>query len=955
MTYRKKMIEVALPLEEINIAAAREKSIRHGHPSTLHLWWARRPLASCRAVIFTSIIDDPDQEGVPVALLERIDRLPIPVKYQPEWESLSEGGRRRKKLFGFIEQLVQWENSNDPDTLQTAHELIHAATGGNPPPLLDPFAGGGSIPLEAQRLGLEAHASDLNPVAVLINKAMIEIPPKFAGQPPVNPEAQAAGGKSLQSWRGAQGLAEDVRYYGKWMRDEAEKRIGHLYPKAKLPQEYGGGEATVIAWIWARTVPSPNPAARGAHVPLVRSFALSTKAGKEAWVEPVVDAETMTYQFEVRTTATHLGGGPREATIGRQGGGCLLTGTPMDFKYVREQAQAGKMGVRLMAIVAESRGRRIYIAPTKAQEETARTYPSWKPEGVLPTKHRNFQTPAYGMPNLSDLFTSRQLVALSTFSELVGEAREKVKAAIKDTREEVTKDYADAIVTYLGFAVDKMTDTNSQVCSWQNDPPRLRSTFSRQALPMTWDFAEANIFGDAAGDFQRCIGSVCEVLNKHLPQGPGFASQKDAITHGEGNRQFLIACDPPYYDNISYATLSDYFYVWLRHALAAVYPELFGTLLTPKAPELISDPSRQGTKEGAKKFFEDGMRRVFSRMCDTAHPDYPITVIYAFKQSESEGKDEDGDTRTTASSTGWETMLDALIGSGHQITGTWPMRTEMASRIVGNGSNALASSIALVCRPRRGDAPTVTRREFQSILRAELPQAVRALQEGNIAPVDLAQSAIGPGMAVFSRYTAVLEASGKPMTVRTALQVINQVLAEVMEEQEGWYDEQTRWAVAWFSQFGFAEGAYGTAETLATAKNVAVAGLVESGILASGSGKVKLIARDALLTHYDPAKDEKVTIWEITQYLARELDERGLLHTGQLLKRFRETHPEVEAERARDLSYRLFAICDAKKWSQEARPYNALVANWGDIETESQSAAVLAPVVGGLFGDGEGA
>lgn len=953
--YRKKMIEVALPLEEINIAAAREKSIRHGHPSTLHLWWARRPLASCRAVIFASIIDDPDQEGVPAALLERIDLLPIPVKYQPEWESLSEGGQRRKKVFGFIEQLVQWENSNDPDTLQTAHELIHAATGGNPPPLLDPFAGGGSIPLEAQRLGLEAHASDLNPVAVLINKAMIEIPPKFAGQPPVNPEAQAAGGKSLTSWRGAQGLAEDVRYYGKWMRDEAEKRIGYLYPKAKLPLEYGGGEATVIAWIWARTVVSPNPAAHGAHVPLIRSFALSTKKGKEAWVEPVADTETMTYRFEVRTSATHPGGAPRGATIGRKGGVCLLTGVPMDLKYVRAQGQAGKMKSRLMAVVAEGKTGRIYITPTEEDERIAEeAVPSWKPDGELPKNPRDFKTPNYGMTHWAELFTARQLTALSTFSSLVKTTQEKVKADADILQLKNSQSYADAVATYLVMAIDKCADYHCTIASWASGGEFIRGTFARQAIVMTWDFAECNIFSHSTANWTGTTDWVVNVIER-LPTTPGgHVQQKDATFHG-GDKPYLITTDPPYYDNISYASLSDFFYVWLRHTLADIYPDLFETLLTPKGPELIAEPSRQGGKEASKHFFEVGMRRVFGRMCETAHPDFPVTVIYAFKQAESDGEDIGDDANhgsEAATSTGWETMLDALIGSGHQITGTWPMRTERPGKITA-AMNVLASSIALVCRPRHETAPTVTRREFQSILRAELPQAVRALQEGNIAPVDLAQSAIGPGMAVFSRYAAVLEASGKPMTVRTALQVINQVLAEVMEEQEGWYDEQTRWAVAWFSQFGFTEGPYGTAETLATAKNVAVAGLVESGVLASGAGKVKLISRDALPQNYDPAKDERVTVWEITQYLARELDGRGLLHAGQLLKRFRESHPEVEPERARDLSYRLFAICDAKKWSAEARPYNALVATWGDIETESQSTAVLAPVVGGLFGEGD--
>jgi len=974
VTYRKKLIEVALPLEEINVAAAREKSIRHGHPSTLHLWWARRPLASCRAVLFASIIDDPDQEGVPQPLLARIDRLPIPHQYRPEWEGLSEGERRRKKLFGFIAGLVQWENSNDADTLQTAHELIHAATGGNPPPFLDPFAGGGSIPLEAQRLGLEAHASDLNPVAVLINKAMIEIPPKFAGQPPVNPSARGAGGKDLQSWRGAQGLAEDVRYYGKWMRDEAEKRIGHLYPKAQLPKEYGGGEATVIAWIWARTVASPNPAARGAHVPLVRSFALSTKKGKEAWVEPVVDAQTMTYRFTVQTAKDHAVGTPRAATIGKKGGVCLLTGAPMDLKYVRAEAMAGRMGARLMAVVAEGQRGRIYLAPTEEHEQIALSaVPTWKPDGELVKNSRHMTPTVYGMTQWADLFTARQLTALSTFSELVGAAREKVRcdaveawargqvADEDDTGEPCgesgwfASDYADAVMTYLAFPISKQADRNCSLVSWASAREHVRNVFARQALPITWDYSETNPFCDSSGNFMGGIESVYQALNQIVAKPQGHVQQQDAASHGENGRRFLLVTDPPYYDNVPYADLSDFFYVWLRHTLGDTYPDLFGTLLTPKGPELIADPFRHGGKDASRQFFEQGMGRVFARMCETAHPDYPLTVIYAFKQSESEdgddAPDEDGNTGTATASTGWETMLEALIGAGHQITGTWPMRTELARRIRGQGSNALASSIALVCRPRPDIAATITRPEFQRVLKRELPPALRNLQSGNVAPVDLAQSAIGPGMAVFSRYKAVLEASGKPMTVRTALQIINQVLDETLAEQEGWYDEPTRWATRWFAQHGFAEGLYGTAETLATATAVAVSGLAQDGIVRSGGGKVKLLSRDELPDDYDPAKDERVTVWEVTQHLAHALDQKGIEAAGRLMARFRNAHPDHEVERARDLAYRLFALCEAKKWAQEARPYNALVASWTDIEAASQEPGAGAQVIeGGLFG-----
>ena len=971
-TYRKKLIEVALPLEEINIAAAREKSIRHGHPSTLHLWWARRPLASCRAVLFASIIDDPDQDGVPQPLLDRIDTLPLDLKYRPaiaeakiaagdEAAHDAQVMERRYKLFTFIEQLVQWANSNDADTLQTAQELIHAATNGNPPPVLDPFAGGGSIPLEAQRLGLEAHASDLNPVAVLINKAQIEIPPKFAGQPPVNPDARSAN-KELKSWTGAQGLADDVRYYGKWMRDEAEKRIGHLYPKAQLPNAYGGGEATVIAWIWARTVASPNPQARGAHVPLVRSFALSTKAGKEAWVEPVVDTETMTYRFVVRTKADTPHGKPREATIGKRGGTCLLTNAPMDLKYVRAEAQAGRMGARLMAVVAEGQRGRIYLAPTDEQEQIAfSAVPTWKPDGLLPKNPRDFKTPLYGMTMWADLFTARQLTALSTFAELVGEARQKVASDVQSANGSDPHEYADAVATYLGFGVSRMADINNCLCMWENTKTQVRHLFTKQSISMMWDFAENNVFNMAAGDFVISLGSLLKVLERFpcvsasLPflERRRRVKQQDALEHGDDGKKYLIATDPPYYDNISYAALSDFFYVWLRHTLADIYPQLFGTIATPKTAELIADPYRHGGKDGAKKHFEDGMRHLFRRICETASREYPVTIVYAFKQSETESGDDgeaDNGNATATASTGWETFLSALVEEGFQVTGTWPMRTEMANRMIGAGSNALASSIALVCRPRPDTAKTITRREFQSLLRSEVALSIRALQSGNIAPVDLQQSAIGPGMAVFSRFAQVLEASGKPMTVRTALQDINRTLDAVIES--GDFDSATNWAIAWFGQYAFNEAPYGSAETLATAKAVSISGLVADGIIKSGGGKAKLLSRDELSGDYDPRKDDRVTVWEATQYLTRALDKHGTLVAGQVLRAFREAHPDLEIERARDLAYRLFALCDTKKWAGEARPYNALVLSWGDIEIASQEKGLDTVIEGGLFADG---
>jgi putative DNA methylase len=993
MTYRKKLIEVALPLEEINVASAREKSIRHGHPSTLHLWWARRPLATCRAVLFASIIDDPGEEGAPEALLTAIDELPLAQKYRhlADEEPVDDEGnelpaeladrekvvrKRRYRLFTFIERLVQWENSNDEMTLRTARDLILAATDGNPPPVMDPFCGGGTIPLEAQRLGLEAHASDLNPVAVLITKAMIELPPKFTSQPPVNPEAKKNG---LGAWTGAQGLAEDVRFYSRWMRDEAERCIGHLYPKYRVApnlaqdrpdlNSYVDQDLTVIAWLWGRTAKCPNPAC-GADVPLVRSFALSTKKGSEAWVETVPKRnQVLGVDFAVRV-------GQPDETERRviEAGTCVVvdrdvSGQPLKkLKKIKatflcptckqgvlkgdaidDQANSVGLGIQPLAVVAEGKRGRLYLPFDAAQEmafvNVAEAF-AGLPEGSLPTEAcrgtfaSNAQGRIYGFKQFKDYFTNRQLVALATFNNLVKHAQERVlsdaRAAGLSTDQAAA--YADAVTTYLGLSVSKLTDIASTVCSWHSGAAhqKIRATFSRQAIPMTWDFAEGNPFSTSSGNYLKQAALISEVLDHSVPAAvqSGFGEQADATRLIQPSA--IRTSDPPYFDNIGYADLSDFFYVWLRRSLGDVYPNLFSTMLTPKHAELIATPHRhEGSREKATEFFEHGLHEAFARMRENALSEFPTTIYYAFKQAETEGDEETGGTETA--STGWESMLQGLLDAGFLVNGTWPTRTELANRMIASGTNALASCIVLVCRPREANAPKATRREFLGALRQELRPAIVKLTQGNVAPVDLAQAAIGPGMAVFSRYAAVLEADGKPMRVRTALALINQSLDEALGGQEGWYDPETRWAVTWFGQRGFTEGPYGEATLLATAKDTAVEAMRDAGILRSGGGKVKLLSREELPSDYDPATDRRVAIWETTQYLARALDKEGEAGAARMMRRFRDSQPQLDVDRARELAYRLYAICDSKRQAQEARIYNALVLSWTDIDTVSQS------------------
>lgn len=939
----KKLIEVALPLEEINKAAAREKSIRHGHPSTLHQWWARRPLAACRAVLFASIVDDPSSH---------------PELYPTEDLQVAE----RERLFNIIRKLVKWESTNDEVILNEARVEILRSTGGNPPPVLDPFCGGGSIPLEAQRLGLEAHGSDLNPVAVLITKALIEIPPKFAGMAPVNPKSRDKIGASL-NWHRAQGLSEDVRYYGMWMRDEAWKRIGRLYPKVHLSQEQGG-EATVIAWLWARTVTCPNPAC-GAQMPLMRTFALSTKKGKQTWVEPVTDHTQVPpiVHFRLRTgTLTS----DMQRTV--EAGSCFVSGrtkVKATFRcvccgtgiakgeYIDTEANQDRVHQMPIALVAEGQNGRTYIPFDSIQSEASAEavdflkQPSYQgktpSEPARGTFASNAQGRIYGFRVFGDYFTARQLCALITFSDLVNEVRDRVRrdcedagflddsVALNDGGASATA-YADAIATYLAFAVDKGANLWSSLCSWMSDRGAMRETFARQAIPMVWDFAEANPFSSAGGNFSMFVERVADAIVAAPANSPGTSRQVDAAVSSSEILSPLICTDPPYYDNIGYADLSDYFYVWLRRSLALIYPNLFSTLLTPKSAELIATPYRfDGSKECAQQFFENGLGSAFQQMRDAACSAYPVTIFYAFKQAET---DADVDREEVAvagatASTGWETMLSGLLRAGFAITGTWPVRTEGEGRILARGTNALASSIVLVCRPRIDDASVVERREFRNALRDELEDALRKLQHGNIAPVDLAQAAIGPGMAIFSRYRQVLEPDGTPMRVRTALHLINQALDDVLAEQEGDYDPETRWAVAWYEQYGMDDGPFGSAETLSRAKDASVDGLVASGIVKAGQGKVRLLRRDELPSAWDPTTDKRLTVWEAAQYLIRTLENDGEDAAAALLAR---CGPQGDV--ARELAYRLYVVSERKGWTQEAFSYNGLVIAWPDLTTK---------------------
>lgn len=947
-TYKKKLIEVAMPLEAINAASSREKSIRHGHPSTLHLWWARRPLAACRAVLFAQLVDDPS-EHVDTLLADEKTRAAAEAELEKQlrgWEE-RQGARsedavavpkptleevvadlERKRLFAIIEELVKWENSTNEEVLERARAEILRSCDGVLPSVYDPFSGGGSIPLEAQRLGLPAYGSDLNPVAVMIGKAMIEIPPKFRGNDPIHPSMPGRN-----HYRNAEGLAEDVKYYGEWMRERAFERIGHLYPQVDLPKEYGGGKGTVIAWIWSRTVPSPDPAFSDVQVPIASSFLLSSKAGKEAWVEPIVDkaANTLSYRIRHGGTKEEISAAKAGTKAGRGANfRCIMSDSAITMKHVTSAGKAGDMGQTIMAIVVEGKGGRIYLAPNDEHVIAAMSaVPDWQPEALMPENPRWFSPPAYGMESFGDLFTDRQLVALNTFSDLVHEARTQIEqdalAAGMDPDQTPLRDggrgakaYAEAVSVYLAFGITKSTDYHSSITTWHSGREIIRNTFGRHAIPMTWDFTEANIFSSSTGNWRNNLEWGVKTLNAFVPQNSGTEIQHDAQTV-ELPPKTVISTDPPYYDNIGYADLSDFFFTWMKPAIRPVYPDLFGVMATPKSEELVATPYRHGGRDAAETFFMSGMSSAIANMAAQSSPDYPATIYYAFKQSEI--------SQEGISSTGWATFLQAVVEAGYAVVGTWPMRTEMANRMIASGTNALANSVVLVCRKKEATAEMVTRAEFVRALKRELPPAIAKLQAANIAPADMPQSAIGPGMGVFSRYAAVLESDDSPMSVKTALQLINAELDTFLSSLTGDFDAETRFAVTWFEQFGYDKGEFGTAQSLCQARGLAVDSVKHAGIIESAAGKVRLLKRSELDEGWDPTKDTHLTIWECLQYLVRALGE-GEENAARLLKRI---GPE-RAGAVKDLAYYLYDLAGNKRRdAQEATAYNALIALWSDL------------------------
>ena len=941
----KKLIEVALPLEDINAAAAKEKNnpFLAKHPRSIHTWWARRPFTAARAVIFAQMVNDPGgQRGWAKGLTKE------------------QAAPKREHLINIIRNLVKWENTNNEEVLKRAREAIWeswretcALNKGKPgfdpnklPAFHDPFAGGGAIPLEAQRLGLESYASDLNPVAVMINKAMIEIPPKFANRSPTGPIPNGEQEPdAFKTWKGAEGLAEDVRRYGNWMREEAKKRIGHLYPPVEITAEmtkerpdlkpYIGKKLTVIAWLWARTVKSPNPQFSDVDVPLVSSFILSSKKGKEAYVEPVVEGNG--YRFVVK-----VGKPPAGAEMGTKAQGrsanfnCVMSKTLIGGDYIKSEGCAGRMGARLMAVVCEGVRSRVYLSPIDGMEEVARgAQPTWRPTAPVPRHLTGGTCVPYGLDQFGKLFTDRQLVALNTFSDLVKDAQAKATADAKaagweDDGKPLCESgtgataYGDALAVYLTFGVSRLSDIQNSLCRWESSKTQVRNLFGRQAIPMMWDYAENNLFCGAAGDYETSLGSLIRVVERFQSLCPGNSNQADAQTQQYSDGK-VISTDPPYYDNIGYADLSDFFYVWMRRGLRDVYPDLFVSMAVPKSEELVATPYRHGGKENAEAFFLDGMTAVMRNLATISNQAFPVTIYYAFKQSET----DEGET----SNAGWETFLQAVIDSGFAITGTWPMRTEMGNRMIGSGTNALASSIVLVCRKRPDDAETISRAQFARELRAAMFDALEDMtnaegSQSGIAAVDLAQAAIGPGMGVYSKYAAVLKSDGSKLSVHEAMIEINKEVDRFLHPDGQSYDPSTNFFVTWFETHGYGEGPFGEADVLARAKGTTVKYVVESGVAESSAGKMRILHYGEYPDEkdYDPRKDDNLPLWEACHRVIRELEKRNRRAAAALLAKMPSMTNDI-----RQLAYYLYTYCEKHGDAANARAYNALITSWSEI------------------------
>ncbi|HQE22178.1 MAG TPA: DUF1156 domain-containing protein [Thermosynergistes sp.] len=788
----KSFIERDFPVKEVSEESAREKNIRHGHISTLHIWWARRPLASSRASVYAALTPEPKDEG------------------------------ERLKRSQFLHNLSKWESSLNKNLIERAREEILRANGGKPPKVLDPFAGGGAIPLEALRLGCDTYASDLNPVAVLIEKCTLEYPQKY-GKTENNPYSGQFGKEKLKdpgkaSVKHQQNdkqpnldsyeqmtflpspqreisnpLLYDVKRWGEWVLEEARKEIGKFYP----PEADG---SIPVGYIWARTVKCQNPAC-GAEIPLVRQTWLAKKDKKRVAYKLIPKGNR--FEFEIRE-GEQIDFDPETGTVSRAKVVCPCCGSGLSDKEVRKQFQQGKAGQRMIAVVLHHAGRQgktyrlatekdleVFKAAEKYLEEKRQAlFDKWgfdpvpdepTPEGKGSGAERAFSVRNYGLNTWGDLFNSRQKLALITFMEKVRQAHEKMLA------EGYGEECAKAVTSYLAFAIDRQLDYNSTLCVWAVAGEFIAHTFGRQALPMIWDYFELSPWSKATGDWNSAMDWILKVVEhfSHILQS-AVVIQASATSLPYSDNYFdAVITDPPYYDNVPYSYLSDFFYVWLKRTVGDLYPELFATPLTPKSEEIVAYSHKEGGFEGGKKFFEDMIAKAFREIYRVLKPEGIAVIVFAHKSTDA-----------------WETIINALLNSGLYLTASWPINTEMKARLRAKESAAMASSIYMVCR-KRTESKTAYFNEIKPQIEARIKEKLDQFWNEGIGGSDFFISAIGPAMEVFGKYESVEKLSGEKVTAAELLEFVRKsvseyALAKILKSPElGGIDEETRFYLLW--------------------------------------------------------------------------------------------------------------------------------------------------------------
>jgi putative DNA methylase len=868
---KRKLIEAALPLDAINAASRADKDRKTGTIRNIHKWFAPMPTPAWRALLFASVVDDPGT------------------------------AEEREALWSLIEELVA--SGPEPpaeSVLARAKNAIRTSVGHDVPLVLDPFCGGGSTLVEALRLGLPARGSDLNPVPTLISRALVTLLPTVSGQGPFS----ESHGQVAMSGDGRAGFVTDVLAYAEGVRESAQRALAANYPQSPAGN-------TVYAWLWARTALCSNPAC-GKRTVLATSWWLSKRKGERAWLLPATTRDSDEVEFRIETA----GDGPvpppktgRGATFS-----CLHCAASIGEEHLAREGEHGRLAVRLLALACiDGEKKRTFELPDETQTLAAygvQEDPALRDLNVSDGGGRQ----RFGCDTYADIFLPRQALALDTFARAVDGVRDRVIGDGADGN------YADTVATFLGLCVGRLAHANSSQCRWNVAAtgfiPKIEPAFGRHDLPMSWDFAESNPFAGSVGDWNQVVKTALRAVRLAPLTGSaatGLADARRAIPESERG-QVLVATDPPYFGHIDYSELSDYFYIWLRRALRRVHPDLFSVLVPPRRDELVALPSRHdGSSAGAYNYFVSGFTEVFRNLCQGQDERFPMLIVYAHREGE----------RGTA---GWEAMLEAVLAAGLMVVGTLPLHATRNQRMTGLGTNALATYVVMVCRPRPDDAARITRQDLVRLLRAELVDAVSEFQAASIAPVDLAQAVIGPGMQIYSRHGAVLETDGSRVNVGAALSVINRTLAEIIDEQEADLDAPSRWAVTWYEQHGLESASFGEADQLARAKGTSADELVRAGIVDSGGNKVALIPRDEMPDEWSPATDAIPTAWEAVQHLVVALSVGGEQQAAATYRTLGQL-----ADPARELAYRLFRVAEGAGLSDEALAYNGLVTSWSEI------------------------